>query len=305
MPSFSGESGEARGRGQLYATVAMVALALAVWSSGPGTKQRLASLLRQSVLRPFVLTQQGIAQARVNVATVDLLQREVDSLAAVLMNQRPLREENAGLRALLDLSGRLGPDYVAVSVLRAGTAGSESMLLLDAGAPEGISINAPVITAEGLLGVVREVRDRTSIGIDWSHPDFRAAAMTADASVSGFIEARQRVFGDLDRLLLNGVPFHQQLDPGTRIVTSGLGGVFPRGIPIGVVESEAESRAGWLRAYWLRPVVDPSQATHALVSLGIGAGAALDPAFAPGEGDSLPDGGGTPTPPTPNGGDLK
>lgn len=279
MPPFSGELGEVRGKGQRYGAIAMVVLALSVWSSGPATKERVAAFLRQTVLRPFVLTQQGIAQARVNAATAGLLQTEVDSLAAELVNQRPLREENAQLRALLALSNRLGAEFVAVSVLRAGTAGSESMLLLDAGAPDGIKVNAPIISGGGLLGVVREVRDRTSIGIDWSHPDFRAAAMTEDATVSGFVEARQRVFGDLDRLLLNGVPFHQQLAPGTQIVTSGLGGVFPRGIPIGVVDSEAESRAGWLRAYWLRPLVDPSEATHALVSLNVGGVGGLETAF--------------------------
>lgn len=304
MPHFSGELGEVRGKGQLYGMVAIVGLALVVWSAGPVTKQRIAAFLRQTVLRPFVLTQQGIAQARVNAATADLLQTAVDSLEAELINQRTLREENSQLRALLALSERLGSDFVAASVLRAGTAGSESMLLLDAGAPQGIQINAPIIAGGGLLGVVREVRDRTSIGIDWSHPDFRAAAMTEDASVSGFIEARQRVFGDLDRLLLNGVPFHQQLEPGTRIVTSGLGGVFPRGIPVGVVDSEAESRAGWLRAYWLRPVVDPGEVTHALVSLGLAGGAGLETAFDSGA-DSLPDADGDPEEGLPRNGGVR
>ena len=52
------------------------------------------------------------------------------------------------------------------------------------------------------------------------------------------------------------------------IVTSGLGGVFPRGITVGTVDQLAAETAGWLRSYWLRPAILPGSATHVLVAVG-------------------------------------
>jgi rod shape-determining protein MreC len=55
------------------------------------------------------------------------------------------------------------------------------------------------------------------------------------------------------------------LEPGTLIVTSGLGGVFPRGIPIGEVMELKQVEGGWRSEYWLHPVVETGSATHVLV----------------------------------------
>ncbi|RMH21226.1 MAG: rod shape-determining protein MreC [Gemmatimonadetes bacterium] len=268
MAGYTSENDERSGGAQGYLTALFVLVSIVVLSLPDGAQQRTAAALRATLLRPFVLVQEGIARARVHAATTEALQARLDSLTAIVANQRTLALENEQLRAAVGLGARMRTAYQPASVLRSGTTGSESSFLLDVGAEQGIHVNAPVITQHGLLGVVREVHPRSATGIDWSHPDFRASAMTLDGSVTGFVEARQRVFGDLERLLLDGVPFHQRLEPGTLIVTSGLGGVFPRGVPIGVVDSEAETRAGWLRSYWLRPAVDPTAATHALVALG-------------------------------------
>jgi len=231
----------------------------------PGPQQRLASLVRGTVLRPFVMTQEGLARRRVHAAETEALQRTLDSLAAVLSDQTTLAEENDRLRRLLALSERLSASYVAASVIRPGTPGSESMFLLDAGTRSGVVANTPVIMGRGLLGVVRESRDNHAIGMDWTHPEFRASAMTLDGSVYGLVQATQGLFREADRLLLDGIPFHQELEPGTVLVTSSLGGVYPRGIPIGTVVDEADSHAGWRRSYRLRPFVSPGEATHVLL----------------------------------------
>ena len=96
--------------------------------------------------------------------------------------------------------------------------------------------------------------------------------MTLDGAVYGMVRASQGRFREDTRLLVDGIPFQQQLSSGTILVTSGLGGIYPRGIPIGSVEEEAEARAGWRRSYWLRPFVEPGQATHVLVLVSGGDG---------------------------------
>src|SRR6267143_782825 len=66
-------------------------------------------------------------------------------------------------------------------------------------------------------------------------------------------------------LELQGVLYRQQVPAGTVIVTSGLGGVFPRGIPIGVVIGPAGEEKGWGRTYLVRPVIHPAELSHVMI----------------------------------------
>jgi rod shape-determining protein MreC len=117
---------------------------------------------------------------------------------------------------------------------------------------------------EGLLGMVRSVDPHTSIALAWTHPDFRVSAMVEGARVFGIVGARPG--GRSGELMeLRGVPYRDQLEPGTLVVTSGLGGVFPRGIPIGTVQGVLSESAGWERTYLLRPAVHPAEASHVIV----------------------------------------
>ncbi len=267
-PYQTAEHDEPTGRRQTTVAATLVALALVGPFLPQAQQQMLASVLRGTVLRPFVSIQQGLASARLHATATEEFQARLDSVVSVLANQRTLADENHRLRQLLALSGRLGTAYRPASVLRPGTAGSESMFLLDVGADQGLRVNAPVIGSQGLLGVVREVQASTSVGMDWTHPDFRASAMTVDGEIYGFVRVERGVFREADRLLLDGIPFHDSLEPGMLIVTSGLGGVFPRGITIGTVDALAAETAGWRRSYWIRPSVFPGSATHVLVAVG-------------------------------------
>jgi rod shape-determining protein MreC len=78
---------------------------------------------------------------------------------------------------------------------------------------------------------------------------------------------------------LRGVAYRDVLEPGTRVVTSGLGGVYPRGIPVGTVEAVVGESAGWQRTYLLRPAVHPAQATHILILSPSGTADSLQSAF--------------------------
>ena len=229
------------------------------------SQDEVASLLRGSVLRPFILAQEGLVRRSIHAEDTEVLQARLDSLEVVIANSNTLSEENARLRSLLDLSGRSPAQYVAASVIRSGTPGSESMFLLDEGTRSGVTRDSPVMMGRGLLGVVREAQATSATAIDWTHPQFWASAMTEDGSIYGFVEASRGRFREADRLLLDGIPFQQELEAGVVLVTSGLGGVYPRGIRIGEVIEESDAQEGWRRSYWLRPFVSPGEATHVQV----------------------------------------
>ena len=64
---------------------------------------------------------------------------------------------------------------------------------------------------------------------------------------------------------LRGVPFRATLKPGQMIVSSGWGGVWPRGIPIGTVLQEIKTSEGWARTYLLRPAVNPADVYQVMI----------------------------------------
>jgi cell shape-determining protein MreC len=276
MPAYTTETVDTSGRRQVVATVLFIFAAL-ITSYLPGTTQeRIAAVVRSTLLRPFVTTQETITLARSRAVDTDALTSRLDSLVAAKAAEGSLAEENRRLRALLRLSVKLGPTFAPATLVRAGTTGSESTFLVDVGAADSIHPNAPVLSSQGLLGIVSVVQPDHSIGMDWSHPDFRAFAMSSDGSTNGVVESRRGLFREQDRLVFNGTAFHTRLEDGTVIVTSGLGGIFPRGVPIGLIEGLAESEGGWRKSYWLRPLVEPGFATHVLVATGSTAAAPVD-----------------------------
>jgi rod shape-determining protein MreC len=99
--------------------------------------------------------------------------------------------------------------------------------------------------------------------------------MAADGSAFGIIQPH--VGDGPERLLLElrGVAVRETLKPGTIIRSSGLGGVIPRGIPIGTVLGEARTSEQWSRTYLVRPSVRPPDVTNVMVILPVRATADL------------------------------
>jgi len=268
MQVYTTKAGDMSGRRQAIVAVLFLVTALVMSYLPAETQQHVAASLRGTVLKPFVTTQAAIITFRSRAVDSDRLRNRLDSLVALTAAEGALAEENRRLREMLELSRKLGPKFAAATLVRAGTTGSESTFLVDVGSTMGIHPNAPVISSQGLLGMVRSVRTDHAVGMDWTHPDFRASVMTADGATYGVVESRRGFFREEDRMVLDGTAFHTRLEDGTVVLTSGLGGVFPRGVPVGLVTGQAEAEGGWRRSYWLRALAEPGVATHVLVAVG-------------------------------------
>jgi rod shape-determining protein MreC len=243
----------------------VVLFALATAYVPPTTQEAISRTLQVSGLRPFIALQEGLGSARVRRSQVDSLVSLVDSLSATLSTHIAVVDENTTLREILALKERAGPSYLPATVLRPGTPGAESMFFVDVGSNDGVRQGAPVISPAGLVGVIREVRPENAVGMDWTHPEFRASAMTSGGEIYGLVENRPGRFREDDRLVLNGVAFNEEVAPGEIVVTSGLGDMLPRGIPIGRVDALEDQEGTWRKSYWLLPVAQPGAATHVLV----------------------------------------
>lgn len=230
-------------------------------------QQPIRNIIRSTVLRPFLATQSQIAQRRDRVEDVSVVRAQRDSLAALVAAQSSLSEENRQLRTALGLSARLGEGYIPANKLRLALTTAESTFMIDRGEAHGVHVGSAVLTAEGLLGVVREVDRNSAQAIDWTHPDFRVAAMTADGQAYGIVEPRRGRYREEDMLALTGTAFQVDVRPGVRIVSSGRGNLFPRSVFIGTVIGIEEADTGWRKSYLIRPGVRPEGVTAVIVGV--------------------------------------
>jgi rod shape-determining protein MreC len=113
--------------------------------------------------------------------------------------------------------------------------------------------------------VVREVEAERSLAWTWTHPEFRASAFTIPANVFGVVAPALQVTGSDQLLQLRGVAIRDSVPPGTLVATSGLGGVYPQGIPLGTVIGQSSEETGWERIYIVRPAANPENAEQVLI----------------------------------------
>ncbi len=227
----------------------------------------IAGGLRRTLMAPLVTVQRGAAQWRVAWLESEKLALGRDTLAAAADEANALRLENDRLRQLLGLGGRLKWGIVpAVALQEHGRPGDViTSLVLSAGTNAGVSTYSPVVGPDGVIGLVQSADPTSSIVMLFSHPDFRVSAMTLDGSVFGIVYPHAAAGSAGYLLELRNVAFRTLLKPGTVIITSGLGGTFPRGVPVGTVMAEINTTEGWSRTYLLRPMVNPANVNSVMV----------------------------------------
>ncbi len=282
--------GRRRRRRDFHIVLGLVLLSLIAVNLPVESQRAIGHGLRETVLRPFIEVQLMVVRTRARAREYLTVRTQLDSALTFVASASTLAEENRQLRGILGVGDRSPSRLKATSVIRSGTSGSSSVFRLAVGAADGIRPFDAVITDLGLLGQVQEVGPNSSMGYDWSHPEFRVSAMTvtADGQAHGLVEAERGEFREQDRLVLRGTAYLSNLQSGAEVLTSGRGGAFPRGIRIGWVGEVAETSAGWDISYYVIPAVYPGAATYASVHIGMPEdtpGTPLDSAGAPGAAD--------------------
>lgn len=245
-----------------------VALSIAAMSLPDAWRAPFSEALRRTVLAPFLALQETTETLRSSRARLEAVTAERDSalLAAAFLPE--LRSENARLRSLLGLGQRLGTGYVPAEVLHQAGPTDPLTFIVSAGRRAGVKPLDTVVSPDGLVGVVSSVDEATSVVATWAHPEFRAAAMAVDGSVYGIVAPHGSEGPGVWLLQLEGVPYRSAVPDSTEIVSSGLGGVIPRGIPLGIVIGPGAETEHWERTYLVRPAVHPASVTHVMILTG-------------------------------------
>ena len=242
----------------------------------PNLREPVAATLRRSLVAPLVRLQQSAERWRGAYLSAEREELRRDTLALAAARVPALEADNDRLRGLLGLGSDLKWGFIATQALQGRGRIEDFTITLSAGSRAGIRERSLVVAPEGVVGVVQTVDPTMSLAILYAHPDFRVSAMSADGSAFGIVQphlaktgttAQQSSHLSSERWLLElrGVPFRSTLKPGAVVYSSGLGGIYPRGIPIGVVLGEVKTAEAWARTYLLRPAVNPAEISAVMV----------------------------------------
>ena len=241
----------------MVALVAVVAASALAASLSVEAQNQVESVVRATVLYPFLqLHRAGAEWGRLGQRNQQLV-AEQDSLTELLLQYRARSLPNGTLDPDGHVSGpRAGSGIRAVVYPGRPHIGNPDVFVLSGRDLSQLEFPVGVFTGIGLVGVVRAPFGSGASGEFWSHAEFRVSVVTEDGTVSGVVRAT-RPEGEQPVLLLEGAPFQAEVPGGTLLVTTGIGAVYPPGIPVGWVRAPSRSEAGWMQRYLVEPAVRP------------------------------------------------
>lgn len=132
------------------------------------------------------------------------------------------------LRELLSLKAKLPFATLPADVL--GRVPGTHTLLIDKGINQGVSVGKAVISPLGLVGQIIKSEANSAVVMTITHPRCGVGAITQTHREMGIVQGKGE-----DVLVLSFLPSTAKLEVGELVITSGLGGVYPKGIPIGYI----------------------------------------------------------------------
>ena len=188
------------------------------------------------------------------------LQLEVSTLKRRLDQLQEQALETQRLQRLLAMRDSSQAEFLTARVVGKDATNWFKTILLDCGSMEGVRRDQPVLAPNGLVGRVVEVTPTSA----------RVQLFTDAVSAVGGLIQRTRVTGIVSGNLGAGtriryLPLMGDVVVGDEVVTSGMGGVFPKGIPIGRIATVERKSGALFQEATLTPAVDLSRLEEVLI----------------------------------------
>lgn len=192
------------------------------------------------------------------------LREEIQQLRVEGLRVRETDDENRRLRRLLALQERLPLTTVSGEIIARDWGGWMRALTVNRGRGDNISRHTAVISPDGLVGRVVEVRPGASIVQVLTDPASTVGAHVLRTRTPGIVEGEPSGVLRFKYMSRDGA----QIQAGDVLVSSGQGGMFPRGIPVGRVRSIDDRGSALFHYAILEPAVDFSRVDDVLLVTG-------------------------------------
>ncbi len=216
---------------------------------------------------------QSIAQIFTNIKDIQntyeenkLLKEKLDGYVRLQTEIQDLRKENQILSEVLDKTESLADfDSIQATVFSRDPSLWYDVLSINRGTQHGVKENMAVITAQGLIGKIKNASPYTSTVQLLSSPDRKNRI---SAYVQGENDKYFLIEGyddEKEALLLKRIPFETEIEIGQQVLTSGLGGVFPSNLLIGEVIEVVPDDYGLTKTAYVKPAADFYEIRHVIV----------------------------------------
>lgn len=193
-----------------------------------------------------------------------MLREQNAILSKRAMERDALEEENNRLRSLLDLKQKKFSDGIPATIIGRDWREWFRAVVIDKGEESGVTFSAAVVTPTGdvpsLVGRVLEVGGTSSKVLLITDAASAVSVRIEGKEDVGLLEGSNRPW-----ISLNYLTQSSQVEAGDRVITAGLGGVFPAGIPVGVIESVAPAPDGYFKTAKVLPMTPMTSLRGVLV----------------------------------------
>ena len=193
------------------------------------------------------------------------LRAENEEIRQNNLNVAEIMAENVRLRTMLDYKKVTTQfDFVTATVVARDQGTWNSTIIINRGTADGIAKDMPVVTPQGLVGSVVNVYPhvakvqlildaRSAVGTLVQRPESRVAAIVEGSSATPLTPRMVNIARDADII------------KSDKLITSGFGGIYPKGLLIGEVVDVVNEEGGLLKYAYLRPAVDFDRLEEVLV----------------------------------------
>ena len=176
--------------------------------------------------------------------------------------------ENQRLQRLLPLTGHANLRTLGTRVIGRDASNWWKTIQLDRGSDDGVRVNCPVLNADGLVGKVISVTRSESRVLLLLDSNCKVSALLQNSREPGILAGAEAAFSRNPRCRMTFVNRNAKVIVGQTAVTSGLGGVFPKGILIGTVtDVRLNPQTGMYQDVDVKPAVDFTRLEEVVVIL--------------------------------------
>jgi len=187
------------------------------------------------------------------------LRDEVGRLRLENQMTAEILEENERLRTAIGFRKLNPPQSVLAQVIARESSPASVTCTLNKGASSGLERDLPVITPEGIVGRVQTALPGTAKVMLLTDPGSIIAVRVQRNREEGLLE------GKLDRCALKYVSYYMDVQEGDVLVSSGLDGIYPKGLPVAIVTKVRKHEASSFQTVFAEPVAKLSRLEEVLV----------------------------------------
>ncbi len=236
--------------------IVIVIIAILIWTmlAPPKPIQRLKMTAAGIIRLPFKIIDDSLDYfekiSRLPYIDSEKIQlrQAIAELQHRLINYEEIQLENKRLRELLGFKKEAGRSSIPASVIGRDPNNWSSVVFIDKGASDGIRNDMAVISGEGLVGRVREAGKSMSKVMLINDIDSKVGAIVQGSRDSGLMIGTPQGGCKLVYLSLDS-----EIEAGDKVMTSGLGGIYPKGLLIGEVEKTAKERVSLYKSAIIKP----------------------------------------------------